>query len=64
MVTARGGLKLREGAGTTFEVLQVVAQNSRVFIVKEKDGWAAVDLQGDGVVDGWMSQDFLIPLKE
>lgn len=64
MVTARGGLKLREGAGTTFEVLQVVPQDSRVFIVKEKDGWAAVDLQGDGVVDGWISQDFLVPLKE
>lgn len=64
VVTARSGLKLREGAGTTFDVLQVIPQNTRVFIVKEKDGWAAVDLQGDGVVDGWMSQDFLIPLKE
>jgi len=64
VVTARGGLKLREGVGTTFDVLQVVPQNTRVFIVKEKDGWAAVDLQGDGVVDGWMSLDFLSPLKE
>jgi lysozyme len=63
-VTARSGLKLREGAGMTFDVLQVLPQNTRVFLIKEKDGWAAVDLQGDGVADGWMSQDFLMPLKE
>ncbi len=64
MVAARSGLKLREGAGTAFEVLQVAPLGTRVFIVKEKDGWAAVDLQGDGVVDGWMSRDFLTPLSE
>ena len=64
VVTARSGLKLREGAGTTFDVLQVLPHATRVFVVKEKDGWAAVDLQGDGVLDGWMSLDFLSPLKE
>lgn len=63
-VTARSGLRMREGAGAAFDVLQVVPHETRVFIVKEKDGWAAVDLQGDGVIDGWMSQDFLIPVKE
>lgn len=62
VVTARSGLRLREGAGTTFETLQVLPENTRVFIVKEKNGWAAVDLQGDDVVDGWVSQDFLRPL--
>ncbi|HBA52895.1 MAG TPA: lysozyme [Syntrophorhabdus aromaticivorans] len=61
-VTARSGLKLREGPGMAFDVLQVVPYNTRVFMVKEKEGWAAVDLQGDGAVDGWMSQDFLSPL--
>lgn len=61
-VTARNGLKLREGPGIAFEVLQVVPYNTRVFVVKEKEGWAAVDLQGDGAVDGWMSLDFLSPL--
>lgn len=64
VVTARSGLKLREGAGSSFDVLQVLPYNSGVFIVKEKDGWAAVDLQGDGVIDGWMSLDFLSTLKE
>ncbi len=63
-ITARSGLKLREGAGTNFDVLQVVPLNTRVFIVKEKDGWASVDLQGDGVADGWMSLDFLSPVRE
>ncbi len=61
-VTARSGLKLREGPGTGFEVLQVVPYNTRVFVVKEKEEWVAVDLQGDGAVDGWMSRDFLSPL--
>lgn len=64
LVTARSGLKLREGAGAAYDVLQVVPQNTKVFIVREKDGWAAVDLQGDGVVDGWMSKEFLAPTNE
>lgn len=63
VVTARSGLKLRDGAGPGFEVLQVVPQNTRVFVVAEKDGWVAVDLQGDGVMDGWMSREFLNPLS-
>ena len=62
VVTARSGLKLRDGAGPGYEVLQVVPPNTRVFVVAEKDGWVAVDLQGDGVMDGWMSRDFLNPL--
>jgi len=61
-VTARSGLKLREGPGVAFEVLEVVPYNTRVFVIKEKEGWAAVDLQGDGAVDGCMSQEFLRPL--
>jgi lysozyme len=28
-------------------------------VQREKDNWAAVDLQGDGAVDGWMNLDFL-----
>ncbi|MFA5354067.1 MAG: glycoside hydrolase family protein [Thermodesulfovibrionales bacterium] len=64
VVTARSGLKLREGAGTAFESLQILPENTRVFVAKEKDGWAAVDLQGDGVIDGWMSLDFLRPFQE
>jgi lysozyme len=61
VVIARSGLKLREGAGTNFEVLQMLPYNTQVYLLKEKDGWAAVDLQGDGVMDGWASLDFLKP---
>jgi lysozyme len=59
IVAARDGLRLRSGAGTNFDVLQVLPKGTEVFVVKEKDGWAAVDLEGDGAMDGWVSQDFL-----
>ncbi|WP_019866055.1 glycoside hydrolase family protein [Methylovulum miyakonense] len=59
LVTAREGLRMRSGPGTNFDISKVLPTNTEVFVVKEKDGWAAVDLQGDGVIDGWVSQDFL-----
>jgi len=37
----------------------VLPIDTEVFIIKEKDGWAAIDLQSDGAIDGWVSQDFL-----
>lgn len=58
-ITAREGLRLRAGAGVQFDVLQLVPFGTRVYVQREKDNWAAVDLQGDGAVDGWMSLDFL-----
>jgi len=58
-VAARAGLRMRSGAGVNFDILQVLPIDTEVFIIKEKDGWAAVDLQGDGAIDGWASQDFL-----
>ena len=36
VVTARSGLKLREGPGTAFEPLQLIPENTRVFVVKGK----------------------------
>jgi len=58
-VTARGGLRVRSGAGTDFDVLKVLPRDSNVYIVREKDGWAAIDVEGDGGLDGWVSTDFL-----
>lgn len=62
-VIARGGLKMREGAGMNYDVRQVLEENSFVYIIKEKDSWAAVDIQGDGLVDGWVSIDYLKQAK-
>ena len=58
-VIAREGLRLRAGAGVQFDVLQLVPFGTRIYVQREKDNWAAVDLQGDGAVDGWMNLDFL-----
>lgn len=59
MVTAREGLRMRSGAGVSFDILQVLPKDTEVFAVKEKDGWVAIDLQGDGAIDGWVSHDYL-----
>jgi lysozyme len=62
IVAARNGLRLREGAGTNFDILQTLPENTEVFITSEKDGWAAIDLEGDGSSDGWVARDFLRPV--
>jgi len=60
-IIARDGLRLRSGAGAGFDILQLLPKDTEVFVIKEKDGWAAIDLEGDGAIDGWVSQDFLKP---
>lgn len=61
LVAARDGLRLRAGAGTGYDILQVLAKDTEVFVLREKDDWAAVDLEGDGKIDGWVARDFLLP---
>lgn len=58
-VTARDGLRVRAGAGTQFDVLKVLPRDTQVYVAREKDGWAAIDAEGDGAIDGWVSMDFL-----
>ncbi|GAB6139594.1 hypothetical protein JCM14076_03230 [Methylosoma difficile] len=62
LVAAREGLRMRSGAGTQFDVIRVLAKDTHVFVIKEKSGWVAVDLQGDNAIDGWVSMDFLKPM--
>ncbi len=61
IVTARDGLRLRAGAGSQFEILKVLPKDTEVSVIREKDTWAAVDLEGDGAIDGWVAMDFLRP---
>lgn len=58
-VVARNGLRVRAGPGTQFDALKVLALGTEVYVVSEKDGWAAIDAEGDGGIDGWVSMDFL-----
>lgn len=59
MVTARSGLRLRGGPGTEYEILKLLPAGTVVFVQRESNGWMEVDLEGDGLVDGWASGAFL-----
>jgi hypothetical protein len=58
-VVARGGLRLREGPGTQFEVVGSLRFGQIVFVVATINGWARVDVEGDGHIDGFASAGFL-----
>lgn len=58
-VTARSGLRLRAGPGTDFDIIGSLAPGQIVHVVSSHNGWAQVDVQGDGLVDGFASEYFL-----
>ena len=58
-VIARTALRLREGPGTQFEVVGHLRSGQNVFVVSTVDGFARVDIEGDGQVDGFASAGFL-----
>lgn len=58
-VAARDGLRVRTGAGTQFDIQKVLPKDTQVYVIREKDGWGAIDAEGDGAIDGWVSMDFL-----
>jgi hypothetical protein len=53
VVKARGGLRLRAGPGTQFDVQQVLPFGTEVSVVSRSGDFAAVDLNGDGAIDGF-----------
>jgi hypothetical protein len=61
-VIARSGLRLREGPGTQFEVIGGLRPGQIIFVVSINDGWASVDVEGDGHIDGFASAGFLARL--
>ncbi len=61
-VIARNGLNLRGGPGTQFNTLSSLRANQLVFVTSITNGWAAIDLQGDSLIDGFASIDFLQPI--
>jgi hypothetical protein len=59
VVIARDGLRLRSGPSDTSAILRVLPTGTRVNVVSREGPWALVDLQGDGLADGFMSFSFL-----
>ena len=58
-VNARNGLRLRSGPELEFDILTVLPYGRLVFPLRVSGGWTAVDLQGDGAIDGFASSAFL-----
>lgn len=61
-VIARSGLRLRAGPSTAFDSLRTLPVGMQVFVAGRDGDWAQVDLQGDGLVDGFSHAAFLRPL--
>jgi hypothetical protein len=58
-VIARGGVRLREGPGTEFDIIGGLPFGQIVFVLSNSEGWARVDIEGDGRIDGFASAGFL-----
>ena len=59
VVNARSGLRLRAGPGTNFDVQQVLPLGTPVSVVNRSGDFAAVDLSGDGAIDGYVFAGYL-----
>ncbi|QWW71372.1 SH3 domain-containing protein [Rhizobium sp. WYJ-E13] len=60
VVIARDGLRLRGGPGTEYEALKTLPTDTRLDVVDASDGpWVQVDLEGDGLLDGYGHSAFL-----
>jgi hypothetical protein len=62
-VTARSGLRMRGGPGTNFEVLNKLSANQRVQVIQKDGDWYQVDLQNDGLADGYCHAGFLMKVQ-
>lgn len=51
-------VNLREGPGTTFDVVGRLARGEVAEVIERRDGWARVRV---GANEGWMSERFLAP---
>jgi hypothetical protein len=59
-VNARSGLRLRSGPGTNFDTIELLPLGRLVFVGKRQGDWVEVDLQGDGVIDGFAFASYLV----
>jgi hypothetical protein len=65
IVSARPNLNLRGGPATTFDVKQSLDNGTPLNVVEFVDGergqWGLVDIEGDGVRDGFVFASFIVP---
>jgi hypothetical protein len=64
-VVARSGLKLRGGPGTAFPSEQTLPLGTELTVVAADPvdpSWVRVDLEGDGILDGYVFARFLAPV--
>lgn len=59
VVNARDGLKMRAGPGLHFGVVRSFPAGTIVHVLAREGEWAQVDLEGDGLADGYMFHGFL-----
>lgn len=58
-VMARSGLRLRGGAGEIFATLQTLPLGTVVHGLGQQGDWLQVDVNGDGIADGFMARAYL-----
>jgi hypothetical protein len=58
-VIASGGLRVRSGPGSDFEVLGLLGFGTIVRVMARHGDWAMVDASGDGGADGFVHASFL-----
>lgn len=65
LVSARPDLNLRGGPSTNFDIKGALVTGTQVHVIEFVDGengvWALLDLEGDGVRDGFAYARFLVP---
>jgi len=59
VVTANDGLKLRSGPGKDFPSKSVLGTGTEVLVLAREGEWAEVDVDGNGVADGFMFAEHL-----
>lgn len=61
-VIARRGLQLREGPGTEHDIIDTLPSGRIVTVVSMSGEWCQVDVEGDGLADGYCHSGFLAPV--
>ena len=67
IVIARSGLRLRGGPGSQFGVEELLPEGTELTVVALdpiNPSWGRVDLQGDGLLDGYVHCGFLAPVAQ
>lgn len=58
-VIARNGLRLREGPGTGFDIIGSLKTGDIVVAEAVNPEWSSVDIEGDGLIDGFAASAYL-----